>query len=694
MKPEISTKIHNRFDIVRTNIETGIEEQIAYAENIVLDTMWPRLISRATYFSHINYGTGSGVLNSTRTGLFTYLGTRAAVDDLLTKEYPTASWRRKIVINPEEEVGAVISEVGIAYGAANNNLVTHALIRDMNGDVITITKTSVDVFTIYATVYINFLTSDVKLKICGLPNNNPLMNYLVGGTAFPSCYFYTGDCPQETQQVSNTLFGKTALGTSGVVTWTADNANKRMNSSTSRLGVSSSNGDVSEIGFGGSITTPIFRLTFPSTIYSGLNIVGENVGVGDGIRRSFRLNSMNIEEGNTVMKSDGVEVMNYVEKIEGDCTSVKTYVSSVGGLKNNGGVVKRINWARNALAMVCLSDTTPQVFDYSKVEEQFTSRGTVPAITGLTSVTLSGDGLLLAVSTTSSPYVRTFDWVVDTWVERANPVNLPAGAAYGCRISTDGLILAVTHATTPFVCVYDWVDSAWIKRVNPTELPTGVGSDIFLSGDALFMTIAHATTPFVTSYDWNGTVWVKRANPATLPASAGNRVSATEDGLVMAVRHATTPYVSVYDWTGSAWIKRVNPTILTAGIGVRLFSAGNGMVLTREDINYASIYLWDGIAWTKRTDVANIDGNSQGRDVDISYDEEIMTVGVQGTYGWADSFYTWGCKGYSTMIEFDTAPAVGAVITADYTVNGIYKTAQRVIDLSCSFTYGEPVVSD
>jgi len=47
--------------------------------------------------------------------------------------------------------------------------------------------------TIYATVYVTFSTSNANLKICSMASNaNPLVNYLIGGTAFPTLQFTTG----------------------------------------------------------------------------------------------------------------------------------------------------------------------------------------------------------------------------------------------------------------------------------------------------------------------------------------------------------------------------------------------------------------------------------------------------------------------------------------------------------------------
>lgn len=44
----------------------------------------------------------------------------------------------------------------------------------------------------------------------------------------------------------------------------------------------------------------------------------------------------------------------------------------------------------------------------------------------------------------------------------------------------------------------------------------------------------------------------------------------------------------------------------------------------------------------------------------------------------------------TTQIIFDTAPAAGVAITADYAVNGIHKTDQYVIDMTLTIQYGEP----
>jgi len=44
-----------------------------------------------------------------------------------------------------------------------------------------------------------------------------------------------------------------------------------------------------------------------------------------------------------------------------------------------------------------------------------------------------------------------------------------------------------------------------------------------------------------------------------------------------------------------------------------------------------------------------------------------------------------------TQITFDTSPALGDVITADYIVDGVHKTDQYVVDVSFAIQFGEGV---
>ena len=63
------------------------------------------------------------------------------------------SLKRKIQLGTSTANGSTLTEVGVAYGASSSNLATHAMLKDMNGNPISIPKTDTDIINVYATVY-------------------------------------------------------------------------------------------------------------------------------------------------------------------------------------------------------------------------------------------------------------------------------------------------------------------------------------------------------------------------------------------------------------------------------------------------------------------------------------------------------------------------------------------------------------
>ena len=700
MKQEIKTSIHNRFDIYKTNRETGKTEQIAYAENIVLDAMWPRLVNRLAYFGAIQFGTGTGTLVSSRTSLFSFLGAKTAIDDVLTRTVPTASWRRKIVLNPEDNVGAVLTEIGIGYDTTTGHLVTHAMLRDMNGNIVSITKTAVDLLTIYATVYITFLTSHENFKICGLPNNNPLMNFLVGGAAFGNMYFYTGEMAKRSNEYSPAIYS-TALGTSSAVTWTIDLASKKITTNTYRFGVDASNGHVAEVGFGSGVNTPIFRASLPAAgIYDGLPLSVVPIGTGDNVTTEFLLPSKNVRRSTLKVYVDNVETADYsIIESFGDPMQPyrEVFLATTAGSEYKTGKI-----ARTTGDMANVSKYSPYFMSWKRNGNDFIRRAN-PAITptGIGNcAALSADGTVLAIAHATAPYITTYDLVNDAWVKRLDPIDLPTGQGNGCALSDNGLILAVAHTTSPYITTYDWSDGAWVKQANPESLPTGTGNGCSLSGSGSILAVAHATSPFITTYDWSEGSWIKRENPTDLPVTAGNACDLNADGSVLAVAFTGSPFWRVYDWTGSVWVSRAIGAWSAGGYGYGISISNDGKIVgvaTHEGPynNGAYCFLayeWVDSAWVQfENNMSWYNWYSKGRSVSVFPDGSQVFVGMYHTSDGQDSIKLFNLSKRQTKIRFNAAPATGVVISADYTVDGLHKTTQRVIDLNASFTFGEPI---
>ena len=675
MKAEAGVTLHNRFDLEVRHAKTGELKQKASAYNIVLEQMWTRLCAGSTYFVNIHFGTGTGTLLPSRTSLFTHLGTKAATDDTLVRAVPNSSWRRRIVLNPEEFVGAKLSEVGVAFGSGTTNLVTHAQLEDAAGNPITILKTSLDVVTIFATIFVTFSAPN-DLVYINMPNGNGLVNYLIGGAAAPGGAFSLGEAVGAGDTRMTGLGSQPALGSTAAAAWTAEIANRRRTTGIMRFGTTVGNGHVAEYIF-----SNVFRGRLPLTnVFPGQPYENIPVGNGDSLTRDFVLPSRNIRQESLVIKLNGLSTTAFTRA---QTASGGNFCFNIPSLpSHNSGVALSADGTLFALTYAF----NPVVLTYDRVGLVWVKRAD-PAIIPVgdgRSVTLSHDGRVLAVGHFSLPRISTYDWTGSAWLRRPNPAVLPVGECWGLALSTDGAVFAVAHSSSPFVSTYDWTGSAWLRRPNPVVLPTGTANSAALSHDGRVLAVAHNTAPFVSTYDWTGSAWLKRADPAALPAGHGRGAALSHDGRVLAVGHDTLPFVSTYDWNGAAWLRRADPAALPPwGVGVALSADGAVLAVAATML----IYDWRDSAWVARPApvVLPVTG---GEDIAISADGSTVAVASGGSSGITRVYDT---AARTTGIRFDTAPPAGASITADYVVDGVHKTDQFVIDVGFSIQYGTPV---
>lgn len=168
---DINFSIHNRFDVEVIDSRTGEIRQKAQAHNVICNGLWECLCSTTAgrYYNRIGYGSGSGTPSVNDTKLFHQEGYKELpymYDGSYqhTSMAPKYSWdwdtgvvsQTIMIALPETElVGVTLTEVGI-ISAANNKLSTHAMLKDMNGNEISIEKTATDIINIYSTIFIHF----------------------------------------------------------------------------------------------------------------------------------------------------------------------------------------------------------------------------------------------------------------------------------------------------------------------------------------------------------------------------------------------------------------------------------------------------------------------------------------------------------------------------------------------------------
>lgn len=305
MDIKLPIKIHNKFEIEVKDIKTGEIVQKGYAENIILDNLYARLLSNYASLSHIQIGSGTGELSKARTSLFNRInGKVGAVVELVLNQPPTPCHKTmSISILPAENIDAIITEVGLAYDVTGS-LVTHALIKDSEGNPLALgPKTSTQEITIYSTLYgavVNYYDVDFPITA----NGNEFLGFLVGeGMMFLSesppnnttnngiCLVFSND-GSPTNLTTNYIAA--GLFNTGAGFGIYDVANKTRKTSLIKVLTSQGNGKIksltmNRVASATVLRRPLLRMLFPNPIFEGWEFDKTPVGIGDGVQTVFNL---------------------------------------------------------------------------------------------------------------------------------------------------------------------------------------------------------------------------------------------------------------------------------------------------------------------------------------------------------------------------------------------------------------------
>ena len=301
---ELRASIHNRFDIEVRDAATGELKQRARGFNVICDALWDQLLyvnsysywNPGRYFAYVLYGGGSGTPSASDTELFEKIAAIQCTYDLfnrsLDREKSTYYSQCVVTINAEEAVGETITEVGIGYDATH--VVTHALLQDMNGNPISITKTDTDVIKIYATIFVHWPESAWYSGAVNLLSNASDFSG-DGEYAYGFLEVLSGFCNPIAQnvnipscQVSDGTLKRTNI--SGTI-WPTINKSAKTITFNKRLNAGEANIPIRGIFLGFQTrsnynTDFVFQVLYGSW-YTPLPISGEAVGTGDGTTTAF-----------------------------------------------------------------------------------------------------------------------------------------------------------------------------------------------------------------------------------------------------------------------------------------------------------------------------------------------------------------------------------------------------------------------
>lgn len=322
-KVNLNGFVHNRFDIINKHIDGTQDEMTAF--NLVLDQYFTWLCtngaSHVGQYLHIGDSTVAPVKTDTKLTSFKLSvspseSTRGKVD------YRIGYMRRKFTISPEAYTGN-IAELGLARGTAQGDLITKALLKDSNGNAITMAKTATDIVDIYSTFYFVLPESTSALYVSDV-SINFLADYVLSGTtsAFTSDYnanyAFSAQC-------GDSLVSQ--YGVVGPIAWTWGGAAKTISTNVSRLPATSLNTEIDAILLGyrwmngyENGQTVLYNTISASFMMRNANhavipVTDVRIGTGDGVKDTFVLPHRFIDESvDITIKNNGVTAPNTLSK--------------------------------------------------------------------------------------------------------------------------------------------------------------------------------------------------------------------------------------------------------------------------------------------------------------------------------------------------------------------------------------------
>lgn len=306
--------IHNRFDVEVIDAITGEIKQKAVGYNTICDHLWECLLGHdannqwntsSRYFATISFGKGTGTISSSDRALFDYLGSKWVVshsgsgttiiqpdhDPVYNFNFKTGVFYRtsQITLAADEYVGQTITEVGISVDSSSSapTICSHALLTDMQGNPISVSKTSTDIIEIYATVYIHISSNgwyNSSIQMLYRSNYETFFKMLLGesSTASLNNNYYLDYSYKRTRGYTNSSIRSN-------ITKLLVNSSTKKIYNTIRIDANQANWPIRMMTLCGPSTqnaAPIMTIKVGSW-FNAPTIEQESVGVGDGSQTGF-----------------------------------------------------------------------------------------------------------------------------------------------------------------------------------------------------------------------------------------------------------------------------------------------------------------------------------------------------------------------------------------------------------------------
>jgi hypothetical protein len=284
----------------------------------------------------------------------------------------------------------------------------------------------------------------------------------------------------------------------------------------------------------------------------------------------------------------------------------------------------------------------------------------------------SADGQYLAVTSTTSPFLRTYKWSsINSRYEATTAQDTnPPGASYGAAMSADGQYLAVSSFASPYLRTYKWssVNNRYEVTTVQDVSPPGTAQGAVMSADGQFLAVTSpSTSPYLRTYKWSSVNnrYEMTVTQDTNPPGASYYPAMSADGQYLAVTSSASPYLRTYKWSSinsryeATTAQDTNPPGISYGSAMS--ADGQYLAVTSSVSPYLRTYKWSSINSRYEATTAqdtNPPGTSYG--AAMSADGQFLAVSSLDspylqTYKWSSAN-----NRYEVNTTQDTNPPAGA----------------------------------
>lgn len=286
----------NEYEIRKRNTVTR-EEEVFVTHNIVTNTMFDRFVSNgwsgnSNKAESCKLGSGSGVPSESDTDLFHFL--------FYNPQSPTYSTKRSddgksIVFTYSYVFPASSSYVGTIteLGLGGSSLTTHALVKDSEGNPISIEKTALDELIVTAKITISSSVSYENGQVWNFNHGfiSQANSFSTGSFTYDNSYSNPGNIYLSKIWSFIAPIGSSRLGVAPTSS-SMSKSGRQISFVNEWDSEANFKGFVNSIcighEFGGFEEGPPFRILFPNTsIFPSKTIKGVVVGTGDGVKSDF-----------------------------------------------------------------------------------------------------------------------------------------------------------------------------------------------------------------------------------------------------------------------------------------------------------------------------------------------------------------------------------------------------------------------